>query len=236
MVPDTPADALGSHTVLVRSLIIQTVRDRHKCMVEAHQAASTRYQTLFASQWRDLLVDVCDALTSHGYPSYKLVPAGYRLGVVNRSLIYPWRVPATQHDVSKFASSLTRKNSFTALPPQAMLFGTDSGLVESTPADDDSAQEAVLAELEARAAAEAMPLVLVLIGSSPHQLSFIDWAIAMPGEDGQSVLSGRERLWEQHAQSVSGPASSVEAQAFNSGTPDVPHVSLRAQDRPEPDA
>lgn len=230
MVPDSPAQALDSHAPGLRKRLIQVVCDGHKRFAEAHLVSGSRYAMGFGSQWRDLLDDTHDAVTRFGFPSYKLMPAGYKLPVVNGCLIYVWRIPEKPDALSDFASSPTRQSGFVAPPLDAMLF-------EPTFADEVGPKEgpAENGELErvVRSVGDTMPVVLVLIESSPRLLQSIQWAIAVLDEESKVVLRGQEYIWETEL-GVDADVSAVES--FDSGAPAVPVVEMHEQERSSPDA
>lgn len=226
MVPVSPVDALGSHAAAVRDLLVEVVRSRHNRSVEAHQASESRYAMGFGTQWRDLLDDTNEALKSRGFQSNKLAPGGYRIPVVNDCLVYVWRVPATVDAVSQFASSPTRRNGFIAASPPQTLFDLsflDGGEPESDASADGGLGRAVMA------VSDSMPVVLVMVQSSPRQLQSIEWGVAVLDDAGTVALHGRETLWEPEFL-VDTEASDVES--FDSGTPVAPVVKLQKQDRP----
>ncbi|HEY5852886.1 MAG TPA: hypothetical protein VIW24_02250 [Aldersonia sp.] len=230
MVSHSPADALGSHAPGVRDLLVEVVRSRHDRAAEAHQASGSRYAMGFGSQWRDLLDDAQEALADRGFQSHKLAPAGYELPVVNDSLLYVWRVPGNPDAVSEFASSPTRKNGFSAQFPDPMLFEPDFG---GEPEPDDEASEEAKVERLVRAVGDTMPVVLVMVHSSPRQLQSIEWAIAVLGDAGKVKLHGQESIWEPEL-NVDDAASHVES--FDSGIPVAPSVELHEQEGTDPDA
>lgn len=234
MVSLSPANALGSHARGVRDLLVEVVQSRHDRAAEAHQASGSRYSMGFGSQWRDLLDDAQEALNARGFQSHRLAPAGYELPVVNDSLLYVWRVPGTPDAVSQFASSPTRKNGFIARPPDPVLFGPDFGdEPEPQPEVFDDPEEAKVAHL-VRAIGDVMPVVLVMVHSSPRQLQSIEWAVAeLDKETGKVTLHGHEAIWEPEA-----PVDDVVAavEAFDSGTPVPPAVELQEQQKVDPDA
>lgn len=230
MIPDSPAQALDSHASGLRELLVKVVRDRHERFAEAHLASGSRYAMGFGSQWRDLLDDTHEAVTRFGFPSHKLMPAGYKLPVVNDCLIYVWRIPANVDAVSDFASSPTRKNGFAAPPPEAMLF-------EPTFADRDEPDELTGedGELErvVRSVGDTMPVVLVMVESSPRLLQSMQWAIAVQDQDGKVVLRGQETIWEAE---LSADAQEFAVESFDSGAPAVPVVELQEKEGYDPDA
>ena len=234
MGPLSPADALGPHTPGVRDLLVEVVQSRHDLTAEAHHASESRYELGFGSQWRDLLDDVQEALAERGFQSRKLAPAGYMLPVVNGSLLYVWRVPDAPGAVSRFASSPTRKNGFIAALPDPMLFGPDFGDDPESPTEvADSTGEAGVERL-VRAVGHSMPVVLVMVHSSPRQLQSIEWAVAELDEDtGKVKLHGHKPIWAPEAHGE-GAASAVEP--FDSGTPVPPAVELQKQEGTDPDA
>jgi hypothetical protein len=230
MVPDSPAHVLDSHASGLRELLVKIVRDRHERFAEAHQVSGSRYAMGFGSQWRDLLDDTHEAVTKFGFPSHKLMPAGYKLPVVNDCLIYLWRIPENPDAVTDFASSPTRKGGFAAQAPQAMLF--EPSFDDQNESQKDSGEDGEL-ERVVRLVGDTMPVVLVMVESSPRLLQSIQWAIAVLDEEGKMVLRGRESIWEPEVL-IDADASNVES--FDSGTPAVPVVELQGQERPSPDA
>jgi len=234
MASQSPVDTLGSHAPAVRDLIVEVVQSRHDRVAEAHVTSGSRYAMLYSTLWRDLLVDAKDALVDRGFQSRKLSPAGYELPVVNDCLLYVWRVPGAPHAVSEFASSSTRKNGFAVPPPDPMLFEPDLGNVLESDADDAS-EDTDGANLErlVRAVGDTMPLVLIMVHSSPRQLQSIEWAVAVLDDAGKVKLHGHEAIWEPEVD-VNDAASDVES--FDSGTPAVPSVELQKQEDTRPDA
>lgn len=229
MVQDSPVDVLGSNAPGLRDLLVEVVLARHERAAEAHQVSESRYAMGFGSQWRDLLDDTRDALRSKGCRSYKLAPGGHEIPIVNDSLVYIWRAPDELNAVGEFASSPTRRNGFTAAPPDPMLW--EPSLVDEHERVDDIPEGEVGPVL--RVVGDAMPLVLVMVESTPRRLQSIDWAVAVLDDAGKVELRGRERIWEPELV-ADNAASNVEA--FNSGTPTKPVVELRKQDRPQSDA
>lgn len=231
MVLHSPADALGSHASGVRDLLVEVVRSRHDRAADAHLASGSRYSMGLGSQWRDLLDDAQEVLADRGFQSHKLAPAGYELPVVNDCLLYVWRVPGTPDAVSEFASSPTRKNGFAAQPPDPMLF--EPGFGDEPEPDDEASDEADVKRL-VRAVGDAMPVVLVMVHSSPRQLQSVEWAVAELDEGtGKVKLHGHEAIWEPETD-VDGAASDVES--FDRGTPVAPVVELQKQEGTQPDA
>jgi hypothetical protein len=230
MVPNSPVEALGSHGPALRDLIIEVVRARHALAAEAHQVSRSRYEMGFGSQWRDLLDDTHDRVTERGFQSYKLAPGGRKIPVVNDCLVYVWRVPDDADAVSKFAASPTRQAGFVAPPPPPMLFEptlTDEAEpAEVTPEADEIAS--VMA-----AVGGTMPLVLVMVRSSPRQLQSIEWAVAVLGDSGEVQVRGQECIWEPEL--IADEAAS-DVESFDAGTPVQPVVEPQAQDRPQPGA
>lgn len=230
MASDSPANALGSHAPGVRDLLVEVVRSRHDRAADAHQASASRYSMGFGSQWRDLLDDARDALADCGFQTLKLAPAGYELPVVNDCLVYVWRVPNAADPVSHFAYSPTRKNGFGATPPEPMLFEPAFG--DDIEFDDESAERAKVERL-VRAVGDTMPLVLVMVHSSPRQLQSIEWAIAVLDLAGKVELHGQEKIWEPE---LYVDDAAFEGESFDSGTPIVPSVELQKQEGTHPDA
>lgn len=230
MVPDSPVDALGAQGVGLRDLLVEVIRSRHDQAAEAHQISGSRYAMGFGTQWRDLLDDTHEALQNRGFQSHILLPAGHKIPIVNDCLVYVWRVSLSADAVADFASSPTRRNSFTAPPPAPMLFDpsfVDAG--ESIDLTDDASE----LERLVRTAGGRMPLVLVMVRSTPRRLHSIEWAVAELDHASMVQLRGQEILWEQ--ESVTEDAvSSVES--FDSGAPVVPAVELQPQEGAEPDA
>ncbi|MBF6226329.1 hypothetical protein IU470_14610 [Nocardia abscessus] len=233
MVLHSPADALGSHAPGVRELLIEVVRSRHDRATEAHLASGSRYSMGFGSQWRDLLDDAREALADRGFQSHKLAPAGHELPVVNDCLLYVWRVPRTPDALSNFASSPTRKNGFAAQPPDPMLF--EPGFEEASEPDNEVAEatDVATAERLVVAVGGTMPLVLVMVHSSPRQLQSIEWAVAVLDDEGKVKLHGHETIWQPE---VVFERVTADVEAFDSGTPVAPVVELQKQEGTHPDA
>ncbi|WP_329484253.1 hypothetical protein OG555_19080 [Kribbella sp. NBC_01484] len=230
MVPDSPADALGSDAPGLRDLLVKIVRARHALAAEAHLVSESRYAMGFGSQWRDLLDDTRDALTDQGFRSCKLAPGGHEIPVVNDSLAYVWRVPNNPNAVSEFASSPTRRNGFTTPPLDPTLWEPSlSG--EPEPAQDATGEGEIGPVL--RAAGDRMPLVLVMVESTPRQLLSIEWAVAVLDDEGKVELRGQEAIWEPEPAAVE-TATGVES--FDSGVPVAPKVEPREQEGSGPDA
>ncbi len=232
MVSRSPTDALGSHAGTVRDVLAKVVRDRHDRAAEAHEVSESRYSSGFGTQWRDLLDDANEAFIERGFQSHKLAPGGYKLPVVNDCLIYVWRVPNAPRAISSFASSPTRQNGFAITPPDPMLFEPD--LTDAMESDDASAPESE-SEFErvVRAVGDAMPLVLVLVESSPRQLHSIEWAVAVMDNAGQVTLHGQEPIWVPE---VVGNDVAADVDSFDSGMPTGPAIEPREQDGSQPDA
>lgn len=235
MVPTSPIVALGSHADAIRPLLVDTVRFRHDRSAEAHQVSESRYAMGFGSQWRDLLDDSHAAMHARGYRTHKLAPGGYKVSVVNDCLVYVWRVPVSAEDnsadeVSSFASSPTRRNGFAALPPDPMLF--EPGFTGESELTDDSPEQDEPGRV-LRAAGDAMPLVLVIVRSSPRRLHSIEWAVAeLAADSGKVKLHGRESLWQPES-GVEDAATDVEP--FDSGIPTGPALEPQEQET-QPDA
>lgn len=165
MVLDSPAEALGAQAPALRDLLVEIVRARHALAVEAHLVSASRYAMGFGTQWRDLLDDTRDALRARGFRSCKLAPGGHEIPVVNDSMVYVWRVPNHPDAVSQFAASPTRKTGFTTPPLDPALW--EPSLSEEQEAADDATGEAELGPV-LKAAGDSMPLVLVMVESTPR--------------------------------------------------------------------
>lgn len=231
MVPNSPADALGLHAPGVRDLLVEVARSIHGRFAEAHQVSKSRYGMGFGTQWRDLLDDVNAALSERGFQSHKLTPAGYKLPVVNDCLVYVWRVPEAVDAVASFASSPTRKSGFLASPPDPMLF--DPALLVGPEPVGDIHEETGLERI-VRVVGDTMPLVLVMVQSSPRQLQSLEWAIAeLNHVTGEVVLRGQETIWEPELNAAD---ASFDVESFDSGAPVAPAVELQKQEATQSDA
>lgn len=230
MVSNSPAVVLGSYASTVRDVAVDVARIRHGHAADAHQAAHTRTTRGYSTLWHDLLVDTQEAFADRGFCLHRLAPAGHKIPIVHDCLVYVWRLPATG-DPSRFASSLTKKNLFDAPPPDPMLF--DRGFMDGMEPIDDTPEKAEL-ESVVRAVGDTMPLVLVMVHSSPRQLQSIEWAIAEFVEETDEVkLHAQESIWQSEPV-VEAEASDVEP--FDSGTPEGPTVEPQEQEETEPDA
>lgn len=230
MVPNSPAEALGAQAPALRDLIIEIVRARHALAAEAHLVSASRYAMGFGTQWRDLLDDTRDALRARGFRSCKLAPGGHEIPVVNDCMVYVWRVPNHPDAASEFASSPTRKNGFTTPPLEPTLW--EPSLSEEQEATDDAPADSELGPV-LKAAGDSMPLVLVMVASTPRQLQSIEWAVAVINGEGKVELRGREAIWEPEPV-ADGNASGIES--FDSGVPVAPRVEPREQEGSRPDA
>jgi hypothetical protein len=230
MVLSSPADALGSHASGLRDLVVDVVRTRHGLAAEAHQVSESRYAMGFGSQWRDLLDDTHDKVTEHGFQSHKLAPGGHKVPVVNDCLVYVWRVPDGPDAVSKFAGSPTRLAGFAASPPPAALF--EPTFTDEVQPAEEPPETPEIASMMA-AVRDTMPLVLVMVWSTPRQLQSIEWAVAVLDGDGKVELLGQECIWE--AESTAEDAG-PDVESFNSGAPVSPVIELQKQDRQQPHA
>jgi hypothetical protein len=230
MVSDSPAEALGSHAPGVRDQVVKVIRSVHGRFAEAHTVSGSRYAMGFGSQWRDLLDETHDEMTKHGFQSHALTPGGYKIPVVNDCLVYAWRVPGTPDAVNRFAASPTRQSGFAAAPPPAMLF-------EPAFADETELTDAAAATAETEtmldAVRDTMPLVLVMVWSTPRQLQSIEWAVAELDDAGKVKLHGQECIWEPELSAAKAPS---DVESFDSGTPAQPIVELRPQEGTDPDA
>lgn len=221
MDPHSPAEALGADASGLRDLLVGLVQSRHNRAAEAHIVSGSRYAMGFGSQWRDLLDDTRDALKSRGFQSCKLAPGGHEIPVVNDCLVYVWRVPNNPNAVREFASSPTRKNSFTISPLDPALW-EPSLACENEMICDSTHQGEVGPVL--RAVSGSMPLVLVLVASTPWQLQSIEWAIAVLDSDGKVDLRGQETIWEIESAAA---GSAIDIEAFDSGSPVMPKIEPR---------
>lgn len=225
---DSPPEVLGSDAPGLRDLLVEIVRVRHARAAEAHLVSNSRYAMGFGSQWRDLLDDTRDALKDRGFRSCKLAPGGHEIPVVNDCLVYVWRVPNNPNAVSEFASSPTRRNSFTTAPLDPALW--EPSLSEEQEQDTTYQGEVGPVLL---AVGDSMPLVLVMVESTPRQLQSIEWAVAVIDGEDKVELHGQEAIWEPEP-IADGNASGVEA--FDSGSPVMPKVEPREEEGAGPDA
>lgn len=214
----TPAEALGAHERMARELIVEVVRSRHESTVDGHDAANTRFLNFFGSQWRDLLCDARDAFKERGFATYTLRPGGYRVPIVNDALLFVTRIPEGIDVVRDFASSKTRVSSFFARR-EPELFGNSfiDGGEEARTADELERFEKLIG-----GAGAVMPVVLVMVHSTPRQLSSIDWAVA-EYRSGQVHLHGEESIWSPH---FAGEGVNIDVESFDSGVPEAPVIVL----------
>lgn len=230
MVPDSPADALGSYAATVREVGGDVVRTRHGYAADAHQAAHTRNTRGYSTLWHDLLVDAQESFADRGFETYRVPPAGYKIPVINGCLVYLWRIPASG-DLAHFAMSPTKRSLFGAPPLDPPLFGPD--FVNDFESADPSAEEAAFASV-VRASGETMPLVLVMFRSSPRQLQSIEWAVAEFVEETEEVrYHGQEAIWQPE---FAVEAEAPDAESFDHGAPAMPTIEPRKQEGSDPDA
>lgn len=230
MVPDSPGNALGAQAGDVSKLVVKVVQSRHDRAAEAHLISGSRYGNGFGTQWRDLLDDACEALTDRGFQSQKLRPGGHKVPVVNDCLVYVWRVPDDPDAVSKFAASPTRQAGFVVAPPPAMLFEpTFSAEVEPVEDGLDAAET----ERMLGAVYDTMPLVLVMVWSTPRQLQSIEWAVAALDDAGKVKLHGQECIWEPELVAAD---VATDVESFDTGAPVVPPLKPHEQEGTQPGA
>lgn len=230
MVSNLPAEALGPHAQGVRDALVEAVRSVHDRFAEAHVVSRSRYGMGFGSQWRDLLDEVHDEITRHGFQAHTLPPGGHKVPVVNGCLVYVWRVPDDPDAVSKFASSPTRQSGFAAPPPPAMLF------VPAFSGQDEPGEDGVeTAETETmlEAVRDTMPLVLVMIWSTPRQLQSIEWAVADLDDAGKVTLHGQQSIWGPEFVAAD---AAFDVESFSEGEPTEPIVEPREEKGANPDA
>jgi hypothetical protein len=96
---------------------------------------------------------------------------------------------------------------------------------------EEAPEPAEIASIMA-AVPDTMPLVLVMVWSTPRQLQSIEWAIAVL-DGGKVQLRGQECIWEPEL--IADDAAS-DVESFDSGTPVAPVIELQKQDRPQTDA
>jgi hypothetical protein len=226
MIQDSPVALLGAQAPRVRELVVDVARSRHEKAAEAHQVSGSRYGMGFGSQWRDLLDDAHEAFIESGYRSHKLAPGGHKVGVVNDCLVYVWRIPDHPNAVRDFASSPTRQSGFAAQPLPAMLW--EGNVPEQAEPGEEAFAAAETASI-LEAVRHTMPLVLVMVWSTPRQLHSIEWAVAVLDDSGKVELRGQESLWEPEL--VADDLSS-DVESFDSGVPGGPKIEPRKQDRP----
>lgn len=230
--PASAAEALGRHAETAGDLIVETVRSLHERFAEAHLVSCSRYGNAFGAQWRDLLDDVAAAFQLNGYRTHRLMPAGYKLPVVNDCLVYAWRLPESTQGIESFASSPTRVNSFTTPLLPSMLFDTVPG--ESDIDEGIDPQPSVLTDAFQEAAERSMPLVLVAVHSSPRLLKLIEWGVAeRDPQSGEVAMPGRTALWGAEPETQTAAA---DISAFDSGIPTPPVLVPRKQEEIDPDA
>jgi hypothetical protein len=154
-----------------------------------------------------------------------LAPGGYQVPIVNDCLVYVWRVPAALDAVKHFASSTTRMNGFFSSRPEPVLF--DNGFMGG---GEPALASIVGMELEELVKLDGgeMPVVLVMVRSSPRLLASIDWAVAELVA-GQVRLHGEETMWEPDLVS---DETAADVESFDSGAPVAPAIELQELDRP----
>jgi hypothetical protein len=113
-------------------------------------------------------------------------------------------------------------NGFAVEPPHPTLFDPLFGTEQ--PVTDTPDQ----LELTVRSVGDKMPLVLVMVSSTPRQLQSVAWAIATLDDEGKVQLRGQERIWEPE---VIEDDVTHARESFASGTPAEPVVELRQQEQ-----
>jgi hypothetical protein len=101
--------------------------------------------------------------------------------------------------------------------------------------DEEASGEAEKVKVErlVRAVGDSMPLVLVMVHSSPRQLQSIEWAVADLDDEGKVKLHGHEAIWEPELVAAD---TTSDGESFDSGTPVPPAVEPRKQEGTDPDA
>lgn len=231
MVPDSPAAALGSHASGARNALVRVVRSVHDRFAEAHEVSQSKYAMGFGSQWRDLLDEAHDEVTRYGFQSHTLTPGKHKVPVINGCLVYVWRVPEGSNAVSDFAASPTRQSGFFALPLAETLFEPYFDEAERVHEQQAGSEES---QTMLDAVRDAMPVVLVMVRSTPRQLQSIEWAVAeMDETTGKVVLYGQESIWEPELVSE---YASTGGESFDSGTPALPTIKPREKEGTGTDA
>jgi hypothetical protein len=87
---------------------------------------------------------------------------------------------------------------------------------------EEAPETAEIASMMA-AVRDTMPLVLVMVWSTPRQLQSIEWAVAVLDDAGKVQPGGQECIWEPEL--IADDASS-DVESFDSGTPVAPVVEL----------
>lgn len=241
LISDSPAVALGAHTESAGELLVEVIQERHLMSAEAHQRSGSRYTMGYGSQWRDLLDDVHEAFGARGYQAYKVVPGGYSLPIVNGSLLYVWRVRGASDPSRGFAESPTRKNALEAKAPLTLFDypAPPSVSPENTDKVDYTGEEHIAHPKRVMRSLESpMPMVLVMIHSSPRGIRDIQWAVAsLASDDGDVEFHGLDMLWRPAAhvaENTSGQAQDVKdtvSEPFDSGPPVGPLVKPYADEQ-----
>ena len=185
----------------------------------------------FGSQWRDLLDDAHDKVTERGFQSHKLAPGGHKIPVVNDCLVYVWRVPDGPDAVSKFAVEPDASGRVSS-PRRLRRCCSSPAFTDEVQPAEEAPETAEIASMMA-AVGDTMPLVLVMVWSTPRQLQSIEWAVAVLDDAGKVQLRGQECIWEPEL--IADDAAS-DVESFDSGAPVAPVVELQKQDRPQTDA
>lgn len=215
----SPAEALGEYAELVKTVVIKLIQDRTDQMMEAADAAQSRYGMVFGAQWRDLHADAAEAFHDQGYDVVRLRPAGYDVPVINNSLVYLWRKPNGRNKDTCFATSQTRRDAL-ALSPNLQLRLEYDG-------DEPIEGEVVTATDLNRIIANApktMNLVVIRIMSSDRGLDAISWAVVTPVADGTVRFNHEETLWTPALAATTATADNA---AFDSGEPIKPALEPR---------
>lgn len=233
MHPASAAEALGRHADSAADLVVQTIRDVHDRFAAAHVASGSPFATAFGTQWRDLLLNTASAFRGYGYVIRTVQPARHKLSEVHGCLVYVWRKPESSHGVEAFASSATRANSFDVEPSPEPLFDfVPAGVDVSSSAQDP--ERVALDQALDESVRSAMPLVLVVVHSSPRQLQLIEWGVAeRDPQSGHVTLHGAASLWMAEPQT---DAAASDVSSFDSGVPTPPVLAPRKQEGADPDA
>lgn len=184
----------GQETELLKSKLVDVIVAAHNRHVEAQDVSGQPGQSVYAQLWRALPAVCTEAVTTQWASVETVQPgrAGYRLPVLQDTVIFPWRPPhGGDPTITPFISSPSRAELFTLKPnAQAML---DLDGVEHDGSDSDL--EEALHEVVELAAERHLRVVMVTVESDASRLRRITWGVVEPAIDDSTVcFSGIETL------------------------------------------
>ncbi len=176
----------GQETELLKSKLVDVIVAAHDRHVEAQEVSGQPGQGVYAQLWRALPAVCTEAVRSQWASVETVQPgrAGYRLPVLQDTVIFPWRPPhGGDPAITPFITSPSRAQLFALKPnAQAML---DLDGIDPNSSDDDF--EGSLNEVVELAAERHLRVVMVAVESDASRLRRITWGVVEPAIDDSTV-------------------------------------------------